>query len=72
MKHYPQIQTANLRLSALIPKTGWKESDVIFPPGILLGKVCHQQRLAEISGSKSEFSLKATFSQTRFSKKGST
>jgi hypothetical protein len=71
MKPNSKKQTANLRLSALILKTVREETDVNFPPRIQLGKARHQRRLAEISGSKCVFSLKATFRQPRFSKKGS-
>ena len=46
MKPNSKHKTANLRLSALIPKTGREEGDVIFPPRIQMGKTCHQRRLA--------------------------
>ncbi len=72
MKPKSEIQTANLRLSALIPKTEREESDVNFPLRKQLGKVSHQRRLAKISGSKLVSRFKATFRKTRFSKKGST
>ena len=71
MKPDSKKQTANLRLSARIPKTEREITHVNFPPRIQLGKASYRRRLAEISGSKLESSLTATFPQTRFSKKGS-
>ena len=71
MKPNPEIQTANLRLSALIPKIEREETDVNPPLRKQLGKARHQRRLAEISGSKLVSRFKATFPRTRFSKKGS-